>query len=158
MKNLKLLLCLFALLGFVACGDDEAPTFALKDYPVSGCKEGKEHCDTLRYEVRDGKLNLDLCLKVPIDLTRVNYVVEFIPENNYVQLTIITCNDLDIEGICYMDFSYSIDKPFVSGETYRCKIAYREFIKGSTWLDDTLFEFDFTFTEGNNDIWYRPYS
>ena len=23
MKNLKLLICLFALLGFVACGDDE---------------------------------------------------------------------------------------------------------------------------------------
>ena len=23
---------------------------------------------------------------------------------------------------------------------------------------DTLFEFDFTFTEGDNDMWYRPYS
>ena len=32
MKNLKLLFCLFALLGFVACGDDDDPTFALKDY------------------------------------------------------------------------------------------------------------------------------
>jgi len=158
MKNLKLFICFLALIGFVACGDDENPSFALKDYPVSGCKECKDHRDTLRYEVRDAKLNLDLCLKVPIELTRVNYVVEFIPENNYVQLTIITYKDPEIDGRCYMDFSYSIDEPFLSGETYRCKIASREFIGGSTWLDDTLFEFDFTFTEGNNDIWYRPYS
>ena len=34
MKNLKLLFCLFALLGFVACGDDE-------DY--SGLQNGFEY-------------------------------------------------------------------------------------------------------------------
>ena len=66
MKNLKLLFCLFALLGFVACGDDDDPTFALKDYPVSECDEYEDPYEMLEYEVRDGKLNLNICAKLPI--------------------------------------------------------------------------------------------
>ena len=36
MKNLKLLICLFALLGFVACGDDEDGKVRVAT--TAGCK------------------------------------------------------------------------------------------------------------------------
>ena len=148
MKNLKLLFCLFALLGFVACGDDDDHTFALKDYPVSECDEYEDPYEMLEYEVRDGKLNLNICAKLPIDITNVNYIVKFIPENDSIQLTLVTNHDYSITETCYKGFTYSIDEDFISGETYHCKVVYHIYYDTGTRMRFSFCDFDFTFTEG----------
>ena len=147
MKNLKLLFCLFALLGFVACSEDDNDV-ALKDYPVSECDECEDLCETLEYEVRDGKLNLNICAKLPIDITTVNYVVDFIPENDSIQLTLVTNHDYDITETCYKGFTYSIDKDFIPGKTYHCQVMYHIYYDTGTRMRFSFCDFDFTFTEG----------
>ena len=142
MKNLKLLICLFALLGFVACGDDEDGKVRVAT--TAGCKTDlnttraidAEHYlqeDSIIYEVKGGNLEIQMinCV-VNCAFEKMDYEVSL--KDDQIALSLTPHNGPSVNCVCPMDFTFIVENLEV-GKNYHCTIK-----------DYT--SFDFTMEEG----------
>lgn len=155
MKHFNLLICLLALLGFVACSDD-GQVARSEIIPVSdaNCKTHMDNTtrsedfypDSLVYEVRNNQLEIAVINQwVPCDLTKIQYEVSR-EANNHLTLTVRLLDGGAVNCMCPMDFSYTIDH-LVAEETYHCDVVSNGF-EG--------YSFDFTLTEGaKGTVYYK---
>ena len=136
MKPFKLLFCLFALLGFVACSDEGDGKIRVA--ATAGCKTDlnmtraidAEHYlqeDSIIYEVKGGVLEIQMinCV-VNCAFERMDYEVS--TKDEQIVLTLL----------CPMDFTFIVEN-LEAGKNYHCTIK-----------DYT--SFDFTMEEGNRGV------
>ena len=145
MKNLKLLFCLFALLGFVACGDDEDGKVRVATMATTaGCKTDlnttraidAEHYlqeDSIIYEVKGGNLEIQMinCV-VNCAFEKMDYEVSL--KDDQIALSLTPHNGPSVNCVCPMDFTFIVEN-LEAGKNYHCTIK-----------DYT--SFDFTMEEG----------
>ena len=133
MKNLKLLICLFALLGFVACGDDEDGKVRVAT--TAGCKTDLNTTqeDSIIYEVKGGNLEIQMinCV-VNCAFEKMDYEVSL--KDDQIALSLTPHNGPSVNCVCPMDFTFIVEN-LEAGKNYHCTIK-----------DYT--SFDFTMEEG----------
>ena len=146
MKPFKLLFCLFALLGFVACGDDGDGKIRVA--ATAGCKTDlnmtraidAEHYlqeDSIIYEVKGGVLEIQMinCV-VNCAFERMDYEVS--TKDEQIVLTLHPMGEPAANCLCPMDFTFIVEN-LEAGKNYHCTIK-----------DYT--SFDFTMEEGNRGV------
>lgn len=149
MKHFNLLICLLALLGFVACSDDGDGKIRVAT--TTGCKTDlnttraidAEHYlqeDSIVYEVKDGVLEVRMlnCV-VNCAFERMDY--EISQKGEQIILSLTPHEGESVNCVCPMDFTFVVDN-LEAGKNYHCQM---QMMYGDEYDYDS---FDFTMENG----------